>query len=142
MIGFIEGQLPVNLKSAMDEHLVRCEHCAYTLENVKATYTIYRTSGIPPLNLYFYTRLEQKLKRKTSNNSYIFSFINGPWQSIAASILIASGIFIGVYIGKYFEIPEKSANTINENDVLNIYATEYYMGNTSDESVDNFLINQ
>jgi hypothetical protein len=142
MIGFIEGQLPLNLKSAMDEHLIQCKSCANILGNVKATYTIYGLSDIPPLNPFFYTKLEQKLKLKTRNKTYIFNFINGPWQSIAASILIVSGIFIGIYVGKHLEIQEKSTNSINENDVLNIYATEYYIENTDFENNYNMLINK
>ena len=137
LIGLIEGTLQAGLKSDMEEHMLHCMDCYNIYENVKSTYTIRDNIKVPEVTPYFYNRLEQKLKNKEAHTSFVLSIFNGPWQNLAASILVASGIFIGVYLGKYFGTAENNVYTTNENDVINTYVSEYYIDYTFEDNNEN-----
>ena len=136
VIGLIEGTLSVDLKSDMDKHLLQCEKCNKLYQNVRATYNIRSSADNQKVTPYFYSHLEQRLNKNKENNLYSLRMLNVPWQSVAAGILILTGIYIGIYIGKNINIPDKSTTITNDNDVLNIYVTEYYIDKTRYESLE------
>ena len=140
LVGYIEGELPSSLHSGLTEHFLKCSNCSSLLKAVKATYLIYERDTIPPISDYFYTHLEQKLIAKASKKSFFSVITPGVWQPIAASFVIVVGIFIGISIGK--QISTTSSNNVNKNDALNIYATEYYLDGSGEESLDNLIKNE
>ncbi len=141
LIGFIEGQLPLDLQSDISVHMIHCADCRAIYDQVKATWLPYSGLAIPELSHYFYSKLQQKIIDKSQKKIYISERMTTLLQPVAACILIFLAIFIGITIGSHITNVRTSANATNENDVLNTYATEYYFVNSKDVSLDNLLLN-
>ena len=142
LIGFVEDTLPAALSVEMRKHIASCELCQKLVENVAATYTVYDNVPSPEVNPFIYTRIEQKLK-----NKFQTQIINKPvfiWklQPIAATILIFIGIGLGIFIGKNLSNTTAAIVTQDKNEVLNTYASEYYITGISADNIEVLLNNE
>ena len=142
LIGFIEGELPPRLQSAIAEHIYICHECETLLENVKATYAILEQGVTSQIPSYFYTKLSQKLITKASKKSFLPRITPFAWQPVAACFVIVVGILIGISIGRQVPLSATSVNALNKNDFLSTYATEYYLDDSGEESLDNIFTNE
>jgi len=133
MIGFIERQVPFDIQSAIEEHLLHCGPCKFLYDKVNSTYSITLEKNIPEISPYFYSRLEQRLLQKSRKKIYFSGIGTVLWQPVAASLIILVGILIGISIGRHVELPVTSENSTNKSEVINIYATEYYLNGTGED---------
>jgi len=140
LIGYIEQAIPVDLQKKISAHLQECKTCRALYENVVATYTVYDKIPVTEVNPFFYTRLEQKLKAKHLTNETFVPKMIWKLQPIAASFLIVVGIGLGIMIGKSISGSSISLTSPNRSEILEAYASDYYLTSSGDESL-NVLMN-
>lgn len=140
IIGYIEKTIPVNLQSEMEKHFNECLPCKKLYDNVFSTYTVYDAQPKAEVNPFFYTRLVERLE--TQEQSAIKPVPKLIWklQPIAAGILIIVGISMGILIGNSLSGSSITLTSPNRTEILEAYATDYYLTDTNDNSV-NALIN-
>ena len=134
-IGYIEQTIPTELQEQIGVHLNGCHNCSELYKNIVATYTIYEKLPLPEVNPYFYTRLEQKLKSKHQLNQKFVPQIIWKLQPVAATILVFIGIGSGILIGTSISGSEITFKKPNRSEVLEVYASDYNLVSTGDESL-------
>ncbi len=142
LIGYIEQAIPSKLQEEMEKHFNECTVCKELYVNVLATYTVYDNRLIPEVNPFFYTRLEQKLKTKTLREVTFVPNIIWKLRPIAVIILIFIGINMGILIGKSFSGSGITLNNSNRTEILEAYASDYYLTDTGEESMKALITNE
>ena len=143
MIGFFEGTTPLELHSAMEEHMLQCERCKTIFENVTVTYALCEDRRNPPLSPYFYGRIQQKRAPEVPAKSFMTRVLPAIWQPVAATLLIAAGIGIGISIGRNVDIAIAKDNPATDKNTVNSVATDYYLYHSGEDNlVDNLLMNE
>jgi predicted anti-sigma-YlaC factor YlaD len=137
LIGLIEQTLPEALSTEMLNHIDSCKACKTCYDNVKATYHVFDRS-VPEINPYFYTKLMNRIESKAKIEAPSISFARR-LQPVAIILLLAIGTGLGVLIGKNL------ANYKTDSDrktMLDTYASEYYLNDTNEESLNVLLTNE
>jgi hypothetical protein len=134
IIGYAEHTISSDLNKKIEQHLSECSSCEKIYQEVLKTYEVFDHCPTPEVNPYFYTRVEQKLKALRDRE--IFSVYGLVWKikPVAATVLIVAGISMGVFIGKNISGSNSSTNNNDRKEILEAYATDYYLTGTSDES--------
>lgn len=136
LIGLIEQTLPEAVSIEMFNHMDSCKGCKSCYENVLATYVL--DKSVPEINPYFYTKLHQKIESKAKIEVASISLVRR-LQPVAVVLLLAIGISLGILIGKNL------ANYKSDSDrktMLDTYASEYYLNDTNEESLNVLLTNE
>jgi hypothetical protein len=141
LIGYIEQTIPANLHEEIDNHINSCRSCEELYNNVFATYHIADVNIVPEVNPFFYTRLEQKLKTKVDREITFVPKLILKLQPIAITILIVVGISTGILIGKNISVSTLNVNP-DRSEILEAYASDYYLINTGEESMDALINNE
>jgi len=141
LIGYIEETLPMPLSADLHNHIDKCTDCKALYENILATYTVFNQLPKPEINPFFYTRLEQKIKSKKPSEILLMPLFLRRVQLVAATVLIAVGISFGILIGKNLANSQLAKTSIDQNAILEAYASEYYLTGTGDDIVDAFVNN-
>ena len=98
-------------------------------------------SSVPELNPYFYAKLSHKIQLNERMEVPSISLIKR-LQPIAATLLLAVGISFGILIGKNLADNKIAKNDSDRKVMLDTYASEYYLNDTSEESLNVLLTNQ
>ena len=142
LIGYIEQAIPIKLQEEIKEHLNECHACRKLLEEVRATYTVFDKRPVPEVNPFFYSKLEQKLKNKEKREAAFFPEIIWKLRPVAASVLIFIGISMGVFIGNSLYGSGIALKKPDRAEILNAYASEYYLTDTGDDTMNTLISNQ
>jgi hypothetical protein len=136
-IGYAEHTLDSDTMEAVKLHLATCNDCAVLFSEIISTYKTTEQNVQPIQNPYFYTRVEQRLKNKQSHEVIAPQFAIR-MLPIAASVLIAVAITLGVLVGRNFSMNQISTETAYSS-ASEKYASEYYLTATGEESIENLL---
>jgi hypothetical protein len=143
MIGFFEGTIPLDLHSAIEKHMIQCEGCKTLYEKVISAYSSFGGDRVPAISPYFYARIRQKLSGDVQTKSFFITRMSVAWQTVAAGLLIAVGISIGISIGRHVDLGVAKQNTTTGKDAVNSTATDYYFYHPGEiDLADNLLINE
>jgi hypothetical protein len=142
LIGYIERTIPSALLEEMDDHFKGCLKCRHCFENVKATYTAFDHMPLPQIDRFFITRIEQKLKEMTWHEVSMIPEMIWKLKPFAATVLIVIGISIGIIIGKSLSGSENALNNTNRAELLEAYASDYYLTGTGDEGIKDLITNE
>jgi hypothetical protein len=137
IIGLIEKTLPEALSTEMFNHIDSCNACKDCYNNILATYQVFDKS-VPEINPYFYTKLRQKIENKANAKIPSIPLVRR-LQPVAIVLLLVIGVALGIMIGKNL------ANYKNDSErktMLDTYASEYYLNDTNEESLNVILTNE
>ena len=120
LLGFIDGDLSDEEHNLVQQHLNYCLDCQAKLEWLKETYQIIEHENQLEFNPFFYAKLEQRLRSKTTTSSIAM------WtNTVLKPIGIAASILIGVYLGNV-EVFETNVTELAESEVeLELLTPEY-----------------
>jgi predicted anti-sigma-YlaC factor YlaD len=139
LIGYVEQTLPIEVSANIKDHLGSCASCLRLYENVYSTYTSYSHIAKPAVNPFIYSRIEQKLHRKYQPEVAITPIWFRKVQPVAATVLLFIGVSFGIYLGKNLSKTALSVSKTERSEVLNAYASEYYITSTTDENLEVLL---
>lgn len=140
-IELLEGTLAPEKKDAAEKHLASCASCYQLFHEICSTYSSLDSNESVDPGMFFYTRVDQKLKNKIID-SYGSPLRSRVVQLMALCFIGAAGIFAGIHIGRSISEVSISIPVINNNDVLGSYANEYYLNGSGEESIENLLNNE
>ena len=142
LIGYIEQIIPIDLMDEMTIHIQECNNCKALYENIAATYTILDKQSLPQLNLFFYTRLEQRLIAKNQHVQSAWPKVTWKLQPLAATFLVLIGISVGILIGKSASGSGISFRSPDRSEVLKAYASDYYITSNEEENMSVLMNNE
>lgn len=137
LIALVEQTLPESVSTEMISHMDVCKTCKAYYHHVLATYQVLDKS-VPEINPYFYTKLRQKMESRSNRELTSIPLVRR-LQPVAVVFLLAVVISFGILIGKNL------ANYKTDSDrkvMLDTYASEYYLNDTSEENLNVLLTNE
>jgi predicted anti-sigma-YlaC factor YlaD len=138
LIGYVEQTLPEVLSAEVQGHIGSCATCQKLYENVAVTYNVFDKLPQPEVNPFIYTRIEQRLKNKLYPE--VRPVLIRSLKPAVTMVLIFAGITLGIFIGSSLAVTPSAPVSPDRTEVLNAYASEYYLTSTNDEST-NILFN-
>lgn len=143
LIDFLEGSLDDATNKGVEKHLESCAKCFDLFQHVRRTYTSYEKVPKRDPGPFFAARVMERYHKKGIVESNTTHRIIRILQPIAASILIVIGVGSGIYLGKNLAATKTvvSAPVLN-NESLETYASEIYLDDLGEQSVDNLINNE
>lgn len=92
----LDGEAPAELRAAVEDHLERCAGCRKEFQELKEIKALLQSMPSPEMPSYLTARVLARLQEKESAQP---GFIPVLWR-IAAALLIAIGLGLGVVIGQ------------------------------------------
>jgi len=142
IIGYIDQSIPGVLSADIEKHIGSCQSCALLYKNILTTYNSYGNLPEKEVTPFFYTRLEQKLKAKISPEIAPVPKLSWRLQPVISGVLIVCGIGLGIFLGKNLTVKTIAQNKANRTELINTYASEFYLTGTGEESLNAFLTNE
>jgi hypothetical protein len=135
-IGYIENTLSGALSAALHNHIETCPACKEKYENLLYTYTIFDKQSSPEITPFFYTRVEQRLKSRMYPTVPLYSLFFKRLQPVLAAVIIVLGISLGILVGKNLANSQFAKKDSASSNILEAYASEYYLNGTGGDIVD------
>ncbi|HEY4787082.1 MAG TPA: hypothetical protein VIH57_13585 [Bacteroidales bacterium] len=142
LIGYIERSIPIELQEDIDKHLSECLSCKSLFEEVRKTYLVFDERTIPEVNPFFYSKLEHKLRTKGQKEVQLVTELVWKLRSVAATALIFVGVSMGVIIGKSLYGSGAALSNPNRAEILQEYASEYYLTDSGEETMNALISNE
>lgn len=142
IIGYIDHSIPEVLSADIEKHIGSCQSCAMLYKNISDTYNSYGKVSEIEVNPFFYTRMEQKLKNRMSPETVVEPKLSLRLQPVISGVLIVCGISLGIFLGKNLSVKTIAQNKVNRTELVNTYASEFYLTGTSEESLNTFFTNE
>jgi predicted anti-sigma-YlaC factor YlaD len=114
LIFYVENELSLKDKEAIGEHLKTCSSCNALYRKIKADIDFLHKDKIEQINPVFYQKLEQKIKKSEKEHRKI-NLKQVYFQVLAYAAAIILAVFIGVALGKDYQVNEELAMDENEN---------------------------
>ena len=140
LIELIERTLPESETVEMFNHIDSCKECKDCYNYISTTYKAIETA-VPEVSPYFYSKLRQKIESKGNIKAPSISIVRR-LQPIAAVLVLAIGIGSGILIGKNLASSKIAASDSDRKTMLDAYASEYYLNDTSEENLKVLLTNE
>lgn len=140
IIGLIERTLPESEAIEMFNHIDSCKECKACYDYISATYNAIDTA-VPEISPYFYSKLHQKIESKGRIQVPAISIVKR-LQPIAAVLVLAIGISSGILIGKNLAASKIATIDTEHKTMLDTYASEYYLNDSNEESLNVLLTNE
>lgn len=91
---YVEGDVDVGLRSAMEEHFRTCKKCVSVLEGTRNVVLLYRDERMIEVPSGFGKRLERRLEQSARARSRAWSTWSAWLVPVAALVLIAGGVVV------------------------------------------------
>jgi hypothetical protein len=139
-IGYVENVLPEREMADIRSHLSSCADCNRLISEVSATYVLTQSMQKHVPNPYFYAALESRLKQ-TKKSATIVPLVAMRWMPMVASFLILIAIGTGIFVGKTLSnISSTATSEVSAaKSTSDLYASEYYLTNTGEESIESLI---
>lgn len=122
----LEGGLTGSESVAFNNHLNECQKCNELYQNISSTISLFPERENINVDMYFYTRLKQRMENKLSKNVFGI-FTRRILQPLIVSSFVIIGIIIGNYIGNHYIISYTNNNEDIRNVNVKAYAEENYI---------------
>ncbi len=102
LIFFLEGELSEPEAQKVAQHLTECSDCAaFAREMEKSLHVIIKERS-PEVNPFFFTRIKARMEKETEiqRSPYLVLIWNRVLQPIVFSLILLSGIYVGIRIGQ------------------------------------------
>lgn len=141
---YIGDRLSKEKHDEMKIHQASCSECSHLYQQVKQTLDLLKPTKEIPEQAFYYTRLKQKIKNRTTPSS-IMNGIN--YKKALQPVLYLATIFIAVYIG--ILIGSNAPSDIQYTDLdtnttppLENFAEYTYLNDLEMETIENLLIEE
>jgi len=122
LIFYLDNELSVEKRTAVEKHLEECADCRSFLAFLKDGMQLIEHEKNPEASPFFYTRLSARLDQKTQQRT------QSQWvrlvQPAFFSLMLVAGIFGGLKIGSNASSPKVYQQTKSSVQMLNDFATE------------------
>ena len=138
LIGYIENSLSDSEMAQVSDHLNSCADCNRLFKEVSATYTVAEKLSKPQISPFFYGKLEQRLMSEEKSKT-IVPQVALRWMPVAASFLLLIAIGTGIFVGKNLSNTSTSKIDVAATTSVEAYASDYYLTDTGEESIESLL---
>jgi predicted anti-sigma-YlaC factor YlaD len=122
LIFYIDNELPVEKRTAVEKHLEECADCRSFLVFLKDGIQVIEKEKNPEVSPFFYTRLSGRLEEKAEYH------VQNQWvrlvQPALFSLLLVAGIYGGLKLGGNASSPEVNQQVTSSVQMLNDFAAE------------------
>jgi anti-sigma factor RsiW len=131
LIFYLDNELSVEKRTAVEKHLEECADCRGFLAFLKEGIQIIDKEKNPEVSPFFYTRLSARLEEKPENQA------QPQWVRLAQpaffSLVLLAGIYGGLKLGSNASSPKGNQPATNSVQMLNDFA---------DEPIESFLLDE
>jgi len=131
LIFYLDNELSVERKTAVEKHLEECADCRSILAFLQEEMQIIGKEKNPEVSPFFYTRLSTRLNEKSD------SLAQSQWMRLAQPafflLLLVIGIYGGLKLGSNASSPRVNQPAANSVQMLNDFA---------DEPIESFLLDE
>jgi len=122
LIFYLDNELSVEKRTAVEKHLEECADCRSFLAFLKDGMQLIEHEKNPEASPFFYTRLSARLDQKTQQRT------QSQWVRLAQpaffSLLLATSIYGGLKLGGNASSPEVNQQATSSAQILNDFAAE------------------
>jgi anti-sigma factor RsiW len=131
LIFYLDNELSVEKRTAVEKHLEECADCRGFLAFLKEGIQIIDKEKNPEVSPFFYTRLSARLDEKPDRQ------VQSQWARLAQpaffSLVLLAGIYGGMKLGSNASSPKVNQPTTSSIQMLNDFA---------DEPIESFLLDE
>ena len=122
LIFYIDNELSVEKRTAVEEHLEECADCRSFLAFLQDGMQVIEKEKNPEVSPFFYTRLSARLEEKPESR------VQNQWvrlvQSALFSVLLVAGIYGGFKLGSNASSPKSDQHATSNIQMLNDFDAE------------------
>jgi anti-sigma factor RsiW len=122
LIFFLDNELPVEKRIAVEKHLEECADCRSFLAFLKDGMQMVENEKNPEISPFFYTRLSARLEEKQVYQT------QSQWLRLAQpaffSLVLLAGIYGGLKLGSNASSPKINHQAARSDQMLNDFAAE------------------
>jgi len=140
IVFYVDNELSPEKTSLIVSHIAECKYCESLYHHIKSTLQVINAEKILQDDVYFYTRLQQRMENRQKQHWFFNLFPLRIIQPIAIICLLAFGIFTGIKIGNQYNTTNVNL-TSEESRIsqLNAYSEETYMAEISNENMESLF---
>lgn len=137
LVNFFYKELEKDSLVEVQNHVSTCAECSIIYGNISKVLGAADDVKDAQTNAFYSTRLFAKIEGTTNATPY-WMFQKKLLRPVLLVSMAALGIFVGVTIGN--KLPEKTTTTENGNVIISTLASEYYVGTSNEDNLENYYL--